>query len=117
MDPRALADRERPALGARYDLQRGRLPHPHRRSTSGHGHAAEPGHQPAPTGRSHQSRRRATTSRPQRPTTTPTTQDQLTLPTPWVAVHHVHVLGAVLAQERRPLIRTLPPTNDREQPT
>lgn len=32
----------------------------------------------------HQHRRRATTSRPRRPPTTPTTQHHLTLPTPWV---------------------------------
>ena len=64
LDPRALADRERAALGPRRDLRRGPVPGPHRRGPAGHGHPAQPRDQPAPPRRRHQHRRRATTSRP-----------------------------------------------------
>ena len=84
VDPRALADRERPALGPRRHLRRGPVPDPHRHRTPGHGLATEPGHQPAPPRWGDQHRRRTTTSRPQRDPAPRTTQDQLTLPTPWV---------------------------------
>ena len=83
LDPRALADRERPALGPRRDLRRRPVPNPYRRRPAGHGLAAELGHQPAPPRRRHQHRRRSPTSRPRRPPTTRTSHDQLTLPTPW----------------------------------
>src|SRR4029453_19684141 len=82
LDPRPLADRERPALGARCDFRRGPVPGPHRGRTAGHGLVAEPGDQPAPPGRCHQHREGPTTSRPLCPPTPPTTQDHLTFPPP-----------------------------------
>jgi predicted transposase YbfD/YdcC len=82
LDPRALADRERPALGTRCHLRRGPLPRPHRRRTTGDGFPPQPGDQPASTGRSHQHRRRPTTPRPRRRSTAPPSHDHMTLPRP-----------------------------------
>ena len=82
MGPRALADRECPALGPGRDIRRGPVPGPHRLCPAGHGLAAQPRDQLAPPRRRHQHRRRTTPSRPRRQPTTQTTQDHLTLPTP-----------------------------------
>ena len=81
----ALADRERPALGARRDFRRGPFSDPHRQRSPGHGHPAEPGDQPAPVGRRYQHCRCVATSRPRCHSTTPDAKDHLTLPTPCAA--------------------------------
>jgi hypothetical protein len=64
LDPRALAHRERAALGAGCDLRRGPVPDPYWRRPAGHGLAPQPCHQPAPPRRRHQHRQGPTTSRP-----------------------------------------------------
>ena len=71
LGPRALADRERAALGPRRHLRRGPVPGPHRPRPASHGLAAQPRDQPAPPRRRHQHRSRTTPSRPRRPPTTP----------------------------------------------
>jgi hypothetical protein len=65
-----LGDRERPALGPRCDLRRGRLAGPHRRRPPRHGGLTEPGDRGAQPGRPGQRRRRAAPPRP-RPLPTP----------------------------------------------
>jgi hypothetical protein len=62
---RPLDDPERPALGPRHHLRRGRLPDPHRQHTPDHGQPTQPRHR-------HPARPRTTTS-PQRYAATPAT--------------------------------------------
>jgi hypothetical protein len=67
--PRALDDRERPALGPGCDLRRGRLPAADRDRPTGHGLPAQPHHRRAQPSRAGQPRRRPPPPRP-RPTPT-----------------------------------------------
>lgn len=60
---RALGHRESSPLGSGCDLRRRPLPDPYRLGTAGHGHPAEPRHQPAPYRRLDQHRPRPPTSR------------------------------------------------------
>src|SRR5664280_2497328 len=91
--PRPLVHRGAPALGPRRDVRGRPEPSTHRQRSTGDGHAAEPGHQPAPPGRRHQHRQSPTASRPGHQVPDHTAADQLkcrtrtaprTLPTPCV---------------------------------
>jgi hypothetical protein len=87
LDPRAVANRERPALGPRRDLRRRPLTGPYRRRPTGHGLFPEPRDQSAPARRGHQHRRRPTASRPRRHPPPPTAHDHMTLPRPCQRTH------------------------------
>src|SRR5664280_1941830 len=91
--PRPLVHRGASALGKRRDVRGRPEPSTHRQRSTRDGHAAEPGHQPAPPGRRHQHRQSPTASRPGHQVPDHTAADQLkcrtrtaprTLPTPWV---------------------------------
>src|SRR5664280_2724543 len=90
--PRPLVHRGASALGKRRDVRGRPEPSTHRQRSTRDGHAAEPGHQPAPPGRRHQHRQSPTASRPGHQVPDHTAADQLkcrtrtaprTLPTPW----------------------------------